>query len=78
MRIEALKAASYQECTRLHGFMGHPATCTMEALRQSYYRLFALFDLLSLVTSEERTEALLVFTYRDTFADLQEGRASDE
>ena len=78
MKIEALKAVSYQECTRLHSVMDHPATCTMEALCQSYRRLFALFDLLSLLTSEERAEALLVFTYHDTFAEPQQGRAHDE
>ena len=78
MKIEALKAVSYQECTRLHSVLGHPAICTVEALRQSYRRLFTLFDLLSLITSEERAEALLVFTYHDTFAELQQGRAHDE
>ena len=72
MSMETLKALSYQECRHLHALMSDPVACTIEALRQSYHRLFALFDLLSLVVSEERAEALLVFTYRDTFPEPRE------
>ena len=75
MSMETLKALSYQECRHLHALMGDPVACTIEALRQSYHRLFALFDLLSLLVPEERAEAWLVFTYRDTFAKPAERRA---
>ena len=76
MSIDMVKALTYQECTYLHTLMHNPATCTMEALRQSYQRLFMLFDLLSRITSDERAEALLVFTYWDTFAGPQQRRAT--
>ena len=67
MTLETLKILTYQECRHMHHLMHSPTACTIEALRQSYHRLFALFDLLCLVVSEEKAEELLIFTYNETY-----------
>ena len=67
MKKETLEPLTYQECTTMHRLMNSSPSCTVEALRQSYHRLFMLFDLLSQITSDEHAEKLIVFIYNQTF-----------